>query len=81
MDEKYKDIIKRAITIAIVAVLIVAATVIAWTYYDNLIKTDPDENIQSLVDSLDNIEIASNIKGLDDIDITKSELLSDTDND
>lgn len=81
MDEKYKGIIKRAITIAIVAVLIVAATVIAWIYYDNLIKTDPDENIQSLVDSLDNIEIASNIKGLDDIDITKSELLSDTDND
>lgn len=81
MDEKYKDIIKRAITIAIVAVLIVAVAVIAWIYYDNLIKTDPDENIQSLVDSLDNIEIASNIKGLDDIDITKSELLSDTDND
>lgn len=81
MDEKYKGIIKRAITIAIVAVLIVAATVIAWIYYDNLIKTDPDENIQSLVDSLDNIEISSNIKGLDDIDITKSELLSDTDND
>lgn len=81
MDEKYKGIIKRAITIAIVAVLIVAAAVIAWIYYDNLIKTDPDENIQSLVDSLDNIEIASNIKGLDDIDITKSELLSDTDND
>lgn len=80
MDEKYKGIIKRAITIAIVAVLIVAATVIAWIYYDNLIKTDPDENIQSLVDSLDNIEISSNIKGLDDIDITKSELLSDTDN-
>lgn len=81
MDEKYKGIRKRAITIVIVAVLIVAATVIAWIYYDNLIKTDPDENIQSLVDSLDNIEIASNIKGLDDIDITKSELLSDTDND
>ena len=81
MDEKYKGIIKRAITIAIVAVLIVAAAVIAWIYYDNLIKTDPDENIQSLVDSLDNIEIESNIKGLDDIDITKSELLSDTDND
>lgn len=81
MDEKYKGIRKRAITIAIVAVLIVAATVIAWIYYDNLIKTNPDENIQSLVDSLDNIEIASNIKGLDDIDITKSELLSDTDND
>lgn len=81
MDEKYKDIIKRAITIAIVAVLIVAVAVIAWIYYDNLIKTDPDENIQSLVDSLDNIEIASNIKGLDDIDITKSEMLSDTDND
>lgn len=81
MDEKYKGIIKRAITIAIVAVLIVAAAVIAWIYYDNLIKTDPDENIQSLVDSLDNIEISSNIKGLDDIDITKSELLSDTDND
>lgn len=81
MDEKYKDIRKRAITMAIVAVLIVATTVIAWIYYDNLIKTDPDENIQSLVDSLDNIEISSNIKGLDDIDITKSELLSDTDND
>lgn len=81
MDEKYKGIIKRAITIAIVAVLVVAATVMAWIYYDNLIKTDPDENIQSLVGSLDNIEIASNIKGLDDIDITKSELLSDTDND
>lgn len=81
MDEKYKGIRKRAITIAIVAVLVVAAAVIAWIYYDNLIKTDPDENIQSLVDSLDNIEIASNIKGLDDIDITKSELLSDTDND
>lgn len=81
MDEKYKGIIKRAITIAIVAVLVVAAAVMAWIYYDNLIKTDPDENIQSLVDSLDNIEIASNIKGLDDIDITKSELLSDTDND
>lgn len=81
MDEKYKGIRKRAITIAIVAVLVVAATVIAWIYYDNLIKTNPDENIQSLVDSLDNIEIASNIKGLDDIDITKSELLSDTDND
>lgn len=81
MDEKYKVIIKRAITIAIVAVLVVAAAVIAWIYYDNIIKTDPDENIQSLVDSLDNIEIASNIKGLDDIDITKSELLSDTDND
>lgn len=81
MDEKYNGIIKRAITIAIVAVLVVAAAVIAWIYYDNIIKTDPDENIQSLVDSLDNIEIASNIKGLDDIDITKSELLSDTDND
>lgn len=81
MDEKYKGIRKRAITIAIVAVLVVAAAVIAWIYYDNLIKTDPDENIQSLVDSLDDIEIASNIKGLDDIDITKSELLSDTDND
>lgn len=81
MDEKYKDIIKRAITIAIVAVLVVAATVITWIYYDSIIKTDPDENIQSLVDSLDNIEIASNIKGLDGIDITKSELLSDTDND
>lgn len=81
MDEKYKGIIKRAITIAIVAVLIVAAAVIAWIYYDSIIKTNPDENIQSLVDSLDNIEIASNIKGLDDIDITKSELLSDTDND
>lgn len=81
MDEKYKGIIKRVITIAIVAVLIVAVAVIAWIYYDNLIKTNPDENIQSLVDSLDNIEIASNIKGLDDIDITKSDLLSDTDND
>lgn len=81
MDEKNKDIRKRAITIVIIAVLIVAAAVIAWIYYDNIIKTDPDENIQSLVDSLDNIEIASNIKGLDDIDITKSELLSDTDND
>lgn len=81
MDEKYKGIRKRAITITIVAVLIVAAAVIAWIYYDNLIKTNPDENIQSLVDSLDNIEIASNIKGLDGIDITKSELLSDTDND
>ena len=81
MDEKDKDIRKRAITIAIIAVLAVAATVTAWIYYDNLIKTDPDENIQSLVDSLNNIEISSNIKGLDDIDITKSELLSDTDND
>lgn len=80
MDEKDKDIRKRAITIAIIAVLVVAATVTAWIYYDNLIKTDPDENIQSLVDSLNNIEISSNIKGLDDIDITKSELLSDTDN-
>lgn len=81
MDEKDKDIRKRAITIAIIAVLAVAATVTAWIYYDNLIKTDPDENIQSLVDGLDNIEISSSIKGLDDIDITKSELLSDTDND
>ena len=81
MDEKDKDIRKRAITIAIIAVLVVAATVTAWIYYDNIIKTDPDENIQSLVDSLDNIEISSNIKGIDDIDITKSELLSDTDND
>ena len=81
MNEKYKGIRKRAITIAIVAVLVVAAAVIAWIYYDNFIKTNPDENIQSLVNSLDNIEIASNIKGLDDIDITKSELLSDTDND
>lgn len=81
MDEKDKDIRKRAIKIAIIAVLIVAATVMAWIYYDNLIKTDPDENIQSLVDSLNNIEISSNINGLDDIDITKSEILSDTDND
>lgn len=81
MNEKDKDIRKRAIRIAIIAVLIVAATVTAWIYYDNLIKTDPDENMQSLVDSLDNIEISSNIKGLDDIDITKSEILSDTDND
>ena len=81
MDEKDKDIRKRAITIAIIVVLAVAATVTAWIYYDNLIKTDPDENIQSLVDSLNNIEISSNIKGLDDIDITKSEMLSDTDND
>lgn len=81
MDEKDKDIRKRAITIAIIAVLAVAATVTAWIYYDNLIKTDPDENIKSLVDSLNNIAISSNIKGLDDIDITKSELLSDTDND
>lgn len=81
MDEKYKGIIKRAIKIAIIAVLIVVATVTAWIYYDNLIKTDPDENIQSLVDSLNNIEISSNIKGIDDIDITKSEILSDTDND
>lgn len=81
MDENNKDIRKRAITIVIVAVLIVAATVMAWIYYDNIIKTNPDENIKSLVDSLDNIEISSNIKGLDDIDITKSELLSDTDND
>lgn len=81
MDEKDKDIRKRAIKIAIIAVLIVAAIVMAWIYYDNLIKTDPDENIKSLVDSLNNIEISSNIKGLDDIDITKSKLLSDTDND
>ena len=81
MDEKDKDIRKRAIKIAIIAVLIVAATVMAWIYYDNLIKTDPDENIQNLVDSLNNIEISSNINGLDDIDITKSEILSHTDND
>ena len=81
MNEKDKDIRKRAIKIAIIAVLIVAATVMAWIYYDNLIKTDPDENIQNLVDSLNNIEISSNINGLDDIDITKSEILSDTDND
>ena len=81
MNEKDKDIRKRAIKIAIIVVSIVAATVTAWIYYDNLIKTDPDENIQSLVDSLNNIEISSNINGLDDIDITKSEILSDTDND
>lgn len=80
MDEKDKDIRKRAITIAIIAVLAVAAAVMVWIYYDNLIKTDPDENIQSLVDSLNSIEISSSIKGLDNIDITKSELLSDTDN-
>ena len=66
---------------AIVIIIVIAmAAILGWTYYDNLIKTTPDENIQSLVDDLNNIEISSNISGFDDIDITKSDLFSDADN-
>lgn len=63
-----------------VIIAVIVATILGWLYYDNLIKTTPDENIQSLVDDLNNIEISSNISGFDDIDITKSDLFSDTDN-